>query len=170
MNTKQRNILRGSIILNIVLIIIVAWGFITIHFAKEQLYITAVQNNLIELEGLIGHQQKNNWSEPNLVTTEVGDILEGIYLSLSNGKYTKSISKADKRTLEKLSSSLRQYPHDTLYKFSELTQEDKNNFEELRMNLREVGLGLNITVGDDLGSLMNEANALVELIGYPLNQ
>lgn len=68
------------------------------------------------------------------------------------------------------STSLRQYPHDTLYKFSELTQEDKNNFEELRMNLREVGLGMNMSINQDLGSLMNKANALVELIGYPLNQ
>ncbi|MFS1513788.1 hypothetical protein VQL36_15290 [Chengkuizengella sp. SCS-71B] len=162
MNKKQQIIFRSSIITNIFLVIIIIWGFINTNFVKEQLIFEQVQHNLVELEGLITHQKKYNWSEPNLVTTEVRDILNGIYIGVSTGKYLKTISSSDIRTLENLASILRQYPHDELYEFSTLTTEDKQNFEELQIKLREVGLGLRITISKDWDSFMDQIKTLEE--------
>ena len=68
---------RVSIGLNILLIVIVAWGTIKMNFVKEQVLVTKAQHNLVE---------DANWSEPNLVTTKLGDVLNGIWLGMTTGK------------------------------------------------------------------------------------
>lgn len=139
------------------------------NFVKEQVLVTEVQNNLVELEGLIANQIDNNWSEPNLVTTELGDVLNGIWLGMTTGKQLGTLSKSDKEILEHLYYKLNQLPKNELYSFVDLTDEDKKNFEDLRETLREVGLGLNITISANMNSFMKQAKALNEKIETPLN-
>ncbi|MBP2241726.1 hypothetical protein J2Z40_002298 [Cytobacillus eiseniae] len=146
MSKKKKVLFCISIGLNILFIAIVAWGIIKMNFVKEQVLVTEVQHNLVELEGLIAHQINNNWSEPNLVTAELGDVLNGIWLGMTTGEQLGTLSKRDKKTLEHLYYKLSQYPNDELYSFVDLTEEDKKNFEDLRETLRKVGLGLNITI------------------------
>ena len=169
LSKKKKLLFRFSIGLNILLVAIVAWGIIKINFVKEQVLVTEVQNNLVELEGLIANQMDNNWSEPNLVTTELGDVTNGIWLGMTTGKQLGTLSKSDKEILEHLYSKLNQYPNDKLYSFVDLTEEDKQNFEDLRKTLREVGLGLNITISANMDSFMSQAEALNEKIESPLN-
>ncbi|WP_442599848.1 hypothetical protein [Neobacillus sp. D3-1R] len=170
MNKKQKILFRSSIFLNIVLVLFIVWKYINIHFASEQLFYTEVQDNLVELEGLIAHQKEDNWSEPNLVTTELGDVLEGIYVGLSNGKYLRTISNQDREVLEKLAAKLRQYPTDELYQFSSLTEQDQRNFEELQKKLRKAGLGLRITISNNWDSFMYSVKELENEIDVPLNK
>ena len=168
--SKKRKLLFGvSIGLNVLLVAIVAWGIIKINFVKEQVLVTEVQNNLVELEGLIANQMDDNWSEPNLVTTELGDVLNGMWLGMTTGKQLGTLSKSDKEILEHLYSKLNQYPNDELYSFADLTEEDKQNFEDLQETLREVGLGLNITISAKMDSFMNQAEELNNKIESPLN-
>ncbi|MFE3574013.1 hypothetical protein [Lysinibacillus sp. NPDC059133] len=169
LSKKKKVLFRISIGLNIFLIAIVAWGIIKMNFVKEQVLVTEVQHNLVELEGLIKNQIDDNWSEPNLVTTELGDVLNGIWLGMTTGKQLGALSKSDYDILEHLYSKLNQYPNDELYRFVDLTEEDKKNFEELRETLREVGLGLNIAISADMDSFINQAEKLNEKIKYPLN-
>lgn len=169
MSKKKKFLFRISIGLNILLVAIVAWGIIKINFVKEQVLITEVQNNLVELEGLIAYQSDDHWSEPNLVTTELGDVLNGIRLGMTTGEQLGTLSKSDKEILEHLYSKLSQYPNDELYSFIDLTEEDKKNFEGLRKTLREVGLGLNITISGNMNSFMSKAEALNERVESPLN-
>jgi hypothetical protein len=169
LNKKRKLLFSFSIGMNILLVAIVAWGIIKINFVKEQVLVTEVQNNFVELEGLIAHQIDNNWSEPNLVTTELGDVLNGIWLGMTTGKQLGTLSKSDKEILEHLYSKLNQYPNDKLYSFVDLTEEDKQNFEDLRKTLREVGLGLNITKSANMDSFMSQAEGLNEKIESPLN-
>ncbi|MFJ7887413.1 hypothetical protein ACIQYL_04955 [Lysinibacillus xylanilyticus] len=75
MSKKKKVLLLISIGFNIFLIAIVAWGIITMNFVKEQVLVTEVQYNLVELESLIENQIDDNWSEPNLVTIKLGDVL-----------------------------------------------------------------------------------------------
>ncbi|GBG08042.1 hypothetical protein PAT3040_02609 [Paenibacillus agaridevorans] len=138
------------------------------NFVKEQVLVTEVQSNLVELEGLIANQMDDNWSEPNLVTTELGDVLNGILLGMTTGKQLGTLSKSDKEILEHLYSKLIQYPNDELYSFAELTEQDKQNFEDLREALREVGLGLNITISANMASFMSQAEAINNKIKSPL--
>ncbi|WP_226646255.1 hypothetical protein [Mesobacillus subterraneus] len=169
LSKKKKLLFRFSIGLNILLVAIVAWGIIKVNFVKEQVLVTEVQNNLVELEGLIANQMENNWPEPNLVTTELGDVTNGIWLGMTTGKQLGTLSKSDKEILENLYSKLNQYPNDKLYSFVDLTEEDKQNFEDLRKTLREVGLGLNITISANMDSFMSQAEELNEKIESPLN-
>ncbi|MGE7837617.1 hypothetical protein [Viridibacillus arvi] len=169
MSKKRKLVFRISIGLNILLIAIIVLGFIKMNFVKEQVLVTEVQRNLVELEGLIAEQSDDNWSNPNLVTTELGDVLNGILLGITTGEQLGTLSKADKETLEKLYSRLNQYPKDGLYKFVDLTKEDKKSLEKLRVILRDVGLGLNITISASMDSFMKKAEELVEKMNYPIN-
>lgn len=166
LSKKRKLLIRISIGLNILLIAIVAWGILKMNFVKEQVLVTEVQHNLVELEGLIANQSDENWSDPNLVTTELEDVLNGIRLGITTGEQLGTLSKIDKEILEKLYSKLNQYPNDELYSFVDLTDEDKKSFEELRDILRDVGLGLNISISD---SFMKQAEELVEKINSPIN-
>lgn len=169
LTNKKKVLFRISIALNILLIAIVAWGFIKMNTAKEQVILTEVQQNLVELEGLIAYQIDGNWSEPNLVTTELGDVLNGLWLGMTTAKQLGLLSKNDKEVLEGLYSKLNRYPNDELYRFADLTEEDKKNFEDLQKILREVGLGLNITISSDMDAFINQAQNLNEKIKSPLN-
>jgi len=169
MGKKQKKVIRISIFLNITLIVCVFWGYTKMHFVKDQVILTEVQHNLVELEGLIEHQKKNNWSEPNLVTTELGDILNGIWLGRTTGRQLGALSKSDQEILNDLYAKLNQFPSDELYKFADLTEEDKENFEKLQESLREVGLGMRITIKADRKYFINQAEKLAEKIDVPLN-
>lgn len=167
LSKKRKLLTKISIGLNILLIAIVAWGIIKINFVKEQVLLTEVQYNLVELEGLIANQIDGNWSEPNLVTTELGDVLNGISLGITTGEQLGTLSNSDKEILEKLHSRLNQFPNDELYSFIDLTEEDKKSFEELREILRDVGLGLNISISASMDSFMKQAEELLEKINSP---
>jgi hypothetical protein len=129
LSKKRKWVFQFSIVLNILLFAIAAWGIVKMNFVKEQVLITEVQSNLVELEGLIASQIEDNWSEPNLVTTELGDVLNGIWLGKTTGKQLGTLTYSDQRILEHLYSKLNQYPNDKLYSFVDLTEEDKKNFE-----------------------------------------
>ncbi|WP_404450163.1 hypothetical protein LG307_10205 [Sutcliffiella horikoshii] len=147
----------------------VTWENLKINFTAEQVLLTEVQNNLVELEGLIAHQIEDDWSEPNLVTAELEDILNGIWLGMTTVEQLGALSESDKVTLSQLHSNLRQYPYDEIYSFANVTDEDIKNFEELRGILRDVGLGLNISINANKDSFMAQANALNKKIKTPLN-
>jgi hypothetical protein len=166
---KRKLLFRISIGLNIILIAIVALEYIKMNFIKEQLFVTEVQHNLVELEGLIANQSDDNWSEPNLVTTELGDVLNGISLGMTTGEQLGNISKGDKEILNNLYYKLKQYPNDELYSFVALNQEDRKNFEELQETLRDAGFGLKIQVSSNMDYFMNQAEKLEKNIKDPLN-
>ncbi|WHX40810.1 hypothetical protein QNH36_01125 [Mesobacillus sp. AQ2] len=168
MGGRRKLLLSISIGLNLILVMIVGWGMMKMNFVKEQVLVTEVQNNLVELEGLIAHQMDDEWPEPNLVTAKLDDVLNGIWLGITTGEQLGTLSENDKEVLGHLYSKLNQYPHDELYSFTELTEEDKQNFEDLRKTLREVGLGLKLTISANMDSFMSQAEALDHKIESPL--
>ncbi|WP_231505596.1 hypothetical protein [Bacillus sp. EB01] len=151
MRHKQKLLLKISIAFNIILIAIVAWGIVNLYFVNEQVLLTEVQYNLVELEGLIANQSEKNWPEPNLVTTKLGDVLNGILLGKTTGEQLGILSENDEKILTNLYTKLNRYPNDELYSFIEVSEEGKKNFEELREVLREAGLGLNISISASYG-------------------
>lgn len=162
MTNKSKLLFRISLGLNLVLIGFVVWGLIKMNFVKEQVLLTEVQQNLVELEGLIKHQMDNNWSEPNLVTTELGDVLNGIWLGMTTGNQLGTLSKKDEEILSRLHALLYSYPHDQQYRFSEVTKEDQKHFGELREDLREVGFGMNLQINNDMNNFIEKADTLAE--------
>ncbi|MBU8906141.1 hypothetical protein [Desertibacillus haloalkaliphilus] len=156
MTKKQKIVYRISIAVNIMLVLAITWGYMKVNFASEQIFLTEVQDNLIELEGLIAHQQENDWSEPNLVTSKLGDVIDGLWIGLQTGEHLNTLSRNDHRTLHQFYTLLgTRYPNDRLYSFSEVSEQDKEHLLELREHLREFGMGLNISISYDMNSFMN---------------
>ncbi|WP_409275983.1 hypothetical protein V1499_10290 [Neobacillus sp. SCS-31] len=77
MNKKMKMFFRISIGLNVLLITIVAWGFYHMNYVTERVLTVNVAYNLFELDHSISHQSDNDWSDPSLVTTTFGQIIEG---------------------------------------------------------------------------------------------
>jgi hypothetical protein len=84
---------------------------------------------------------------------------------MKTGEYLNAISSKDKQILNKLYYQLNaQYPYDELYSFKDVSEQDKEHLIELIGYLRDVGLGVNITIRDDMGSFMGKVTSLVEKI------
>ncbi|MFV8829771.1 hypothetical protein [Alkalihalobacterium sp. APHAB7] len=164
MSKKIKNIFRISIILNLLLIAIVAWGVNKNNYVIERVLTMNVAYNLFWLEEKISHQSDNDWSDPSLVTAELKQIFDGIYHSLNVGSESRTLSNSDKETLENLIRSLQnyqRYPMETLDSYSDLTEEDKKDYEELGVILREVGFVLKEM--NDFGYW--EKNSLIKKFG-----
>ncbi|MDQ0230181.1 hypothetical protein [Metabacillus malikii] len=162
MSQKIKLIMTLSITVNVLLIGFVAWGIIKMNFVKEQVVLTEIQQNLVELEGVIAHQIDNHWSEPNIVTAELGEVLNGITLGTTTGTQLGKLSNEDKRILERLSYNLSQYPNDEQYTLASVTEQDKKALVDLRQTLREAGLGFRMTINADFNSFMAQAKFLNE--------
>ncbi|MQR85072.1 hypothetical protein GFV16_03835 [Bacillus megaterium] len=130
----------------------------------KELFYSEVQYKLVELNGLIEYQKKNDWPDPNLVTTQLGDVLNGLDVATNSGKYSNWLSNDERTTMERLDNELRQYSHDELYKFSVLTQSDKNDFEDLQLKLQNVGFGMNMTIIQDWKIFINKSEKLLALL------
>lgn len=164
MSKKQKAILRSSLLLNAIFLICLAIGYLKMSLVHKELFYSEVQNKLVELEGLLEHQINNNWTEPNLVTTQLGDVLNGIDVAMNSGKYSGWLSKDDLTKIEHLDYALRQYPHDELYKFSVLTKNDKDNFVDLQSKLQKVGFAMNMTINKDWKAFIDKAENLLLLM------
>ncbi|ALC90638.1 hypothetical protein AM500_13220 [Bacillus sp. FJAT-18017] len=169
MSQKKKLLFRISIAFNIILIAIVAWEIVNLYFVKEQVLLTEVQYNLVELEGVIANQSEKNWPEPNLVTTKLGDVLNGILLGKTTGEQLGILSENDEIILSTLYTKLSRYPNDELYSFIDVSEEGKKNFEELREVLREAGLGLNISISASMDSFMKQAKEIGEKANPPID-
>lgn len=150
------------------------WNVISGHTkmndVKELLFHTEVQIKLIELEGSIGIQVENNWSEPNIVTTALGDVLNGIEIIIETTEHLGNLSNDERAIIwNGLYDKLSQYPTDGKYNFSTLSEKDKQNFEELRVKLREAGFGVGLQVSVDKQYFLNQASKLIDSIQLPLN-
>lgn len=164
MSKKQKTIFVVSLLINALLIVCLVIGYLKMSLVHKELFYSEVQYKLVELDGLIEHQKQNDWSEFNLVTTQLGDVLNGLDVATNSGKYSGWLSNDERMTMERLDNALRQYPHDELYKFSVLTQSDKNDFEDLQSKLQNVGFGMNMTISNDWKTFINKSGKLLSLL------
>lgn len=164
MSKKQKTVFAISLLVNALLIVCLVFGYLKMNLVHKELFYSEVQYELVELDGLIEHQKKNEWSEPNLVTTQLGDVLNGLDVATNSGKYLGWLSNNERMTMERLDNALRQYPHDELYEFSVLTQSDKDSFEDLQSKLQNVGFGMNMTISNDWKTFINKSEKLLALL------
>ncbi|MDW0115220.1 hypothetical protein QT711_18885 [Sporosarcina saromensis] len=162
MKKKYKVLLVSSIIANIVFVIALVWGYLTVNLMNEQLFYTEVQYKLVELDGLIEQQKENNWSEPNLVTTQLSAVLNGIEVATSSAKYAKWISNEERLLMEHLYAALARYPHDELYTFSDVSESDRKDFEALQAELQNIGIGMNMTMSTDWKTFIDKVETFVK--------
>ncbi|MBB4826511.1 hypothetical protein HNO89_003771 [Sporosarcina luteola] len=163
MSKKQKSIFIVSIAGNVFLIVCLVVGYLKMSLVHEELFYSEVQYKLAELEGLIDHQKRSDWPEPNLVTSQLGDVLNGIETAMNSGMYSGWLSNEDRSMMERLRAALSQYPHDELYSFSTVTESDTKDFEELQSKLRQVGIGMNMTISNDWKTFISSTEQLLKL-------
>ncbi|MFS1519476.1 hypothetical protein V1503_23915 [Bacillus sp. SCS-151] len=164
MSKKQKTIFIVSLVVNALLIVWLVIGYQKMSLVHKELFYSEVQRKLVELDGLIEHQKRNDWSDPNLVTTQLSDVLNGFDVATKIGKYSGWLSNGERLTMEQLDVALRQYPHDELYEFSVLTQNDKNDFEDLQSKLQNVGFGMNMKISRDWKTFINKSEELLRSV------
>lgn len=116
------------------------------------------------LDGLIEYQKENDWPEPNLFRTQLGDILNGLEGATNSVKYSYWLQNDEQMTRERLANKLRNHPHNELYQFSVLTQSDKNEFEDLQSKLQTAGFGMNMTIRNEWKTFINKVGKLLVLL------
>lgn len=122
-----------------------------------------LQYELIQLEGTIGYQIENDWTEADTVIEKIEDINEEINTLMDTGKEMALISKEQEEDLWNLSRYFSQFPTYSGYPNTELTNSEMNELVELRNNLRSVGWGMHIGYSGDWGSFSTKINELIEL-------
>lgn len=161
MSNKIKRILIISLVLNVFLLLVLVFGYLKMNLAHTELFFSEVQYKLVELDGLIEIQKKHNWNNPNLVTAQMSDVLNGIDVATNTGKYSGWLSDKDRMKMEKLSSGLRRYPHDELYELSVITESDEKRFEDLQVELQNVGIGMGTQIGSDWKTFISKAEELI---------
>ncbi|WP_040285099.1 hypothetical protein [Sporosarcina koreensis] len=162
MSRKQKAVLGVSLAGNVLLLAFLIVGYLKMSLVHEELFYSEVQYKLVELEGLIEQQKQEEWPAPNLVTAQLGDVLNGIEAATASGNYSGWLSDAERSMMERLGAALYRYPHDELYTFSTVTEEDTKNFEVLQTQLQQAGLGMNQTIEDDWKSYTAKIEELLE--------
>ncbi|WP_203363868.1 hypothetical protein [Bacillus sp. REN10] len=162
MSKKQKIILGSSLLVNGILLIIVIMQQLNANLVHEELFYSEVQDQLVELDGLIEHQKENNWSEPNLVTVQLGDVLDGMNVAINSGIYTDWLEEDDLRVLHRMKVVLRELPNDELYAFSTLSLSDKERLEDLQKKLRKAGFGMRMTLDNNWERFMDRSEKLVK--------
>ncbi|WP_338753351.1 hypothetical protein [Bacillus sp. FJAT-52991] len=167
MSKKQKIILSSSLLVSGILLVIVIMQHLHLNLVHEELFYSEVQDQLVVLDGLIEHQKKNNWSDPNLVTVQLGDVLNGMDVAISSGIYTNWLEEDDLRVLRRIEIALREFPHDESYAFSTVSPKDQERFEDLRKKLRKAGFGMRMTLDNDWEMFMARSEELANLLTNP---
>lgn len=161
MSNKKKIIFIVSLLLNALLLIFLVIGYLKMNLVHKELFYSEVQYKLVELDGLIDIQKHNKWENPNLVTAQMSDILNGIDVSTNSGNYSGWLSNKDRMKMEKLRSGLSRYPHDELYEVSVIAQSDKKRFEDLQLELQNAGIGMGIQINNDWKSFISKVEEMI---------
>ncbi|RPF56136.1 hypothetical protein [Aquisalibacillus elongatus] len=163
---RKKAIFGTLVVLIVVLVMIIIWGFNKMNYVTEQV-VTDIRQDFIQLEDRISSQREDQWSEPGLVTTKVEELMNGIGLAWNIGSSLNTFSQSEEEFFYHLNGSLQQFDYRTesepLGVYSDLSSEDQKNYEELGEILREVGfeksnLGENATKD----TVMRQLEELVE--------
>ncbi|CAM4060729.1 hypothetical protein COLU111180_21080 [Cohnella lubricantis] len=165
MKVKSKVFISVSII---IIMVIVLYQSYKIHQLNSQIEMInptissrTIQNGLVQLEGEIYYQKEHGWESPEQIVVRIQNVMEGISVTVETGQYTKKLSNDE-------SDSLWEMYH-YLYKFTEnksthnliLSEEEKQEFEQLEDNLRSNGWGLNIGFSSDWDYFIKRVNSFL---------
>lgn len=121
-----------------------------------------LQSDIVQLEGAIDYQIKNNWQDQNNVIEKVEDVRESINYLMITGKHLGIISKSQEEDLWKLERFFVKYPVYTGFPDTELNDQQISQLVELKNKLRNVGWGMNIGYHGDWKSFSEKIALLLD--------
>ncbi|WP_047985635.1 hypothetical protein [Ornithinibacillus californiensis] len=163
MSKKSKLFLSISIGLNILLVLHLISEYTNKQEIKETVLFSEVYDNLEELEGTIANQINNDWTEPKLVTAQLEETISGFYLSSITSQRLGMLSDEEDRIMDNIYLELNSY----LNKSYDLTEQSKEDLEQLRLMIREVGIGTDIWRGElnnvmkDIKEKLNKLSSII---------
>ncbi|MFD2705745.1 hypothetical protein [Salibacterium lacus] len=160
-NIQKPHIITALAVMVIVVSLVGAGhAYLKMKASEKQLYEEVVQGNLIELEGAISNQREAGWNDPDMVTRDMNEVLNGLMYM----QQLDMVARGEKENLKRLHSVLSSYPRDTQYELAEVTTENQKDWEALQGTLRENGFGLQLQ--SESGSLKKKIETLGDALEY----
>lgn len=123
---------------------------------------SAVQTDLVQLEGAIEYQMANEWKEEYYVIEKLDDVIESIHSLFRTGKDMGVISKSQEDDLWKLYRYLLAYPQHSGFPNNQLTDQEINELIQLKDNLNAAGWEMNKGFVGSWESFSDKINVLVK--------
>ncbi|WP_156882552.1 hypothetical protein [Halalkalibacillus halophilus] len=127
-----------SMVLNVLLIGTVWWGYSKLGYVNERVLVD-VYRNISQLEELITDQTEDDWSNPTLVTTKMEDLFWALITSMNVGAETNMLSQAELTALIDLQVYLQTYePVEPFKETNDLTESEKLRYENFGQILSKI--------------------------------
>lgn len=142
MEGKAKVLLRVSIVINLLLLILLVWGYFTMQYVTERTLTTNVGSSLFGLEAKINYQEDKGWVDPLMVNMEIAQALSGISHTQNVGAESQTLSDKDSLVLTDLSyllTSYLPYPLEELEDYTKIEEDKKEALTELAELLKEEG-------------------------------
>lgn len=155
---------KMAIIISVIAsVLLVAYFYLKINHAADAYanLTTALQSDIVQLEGAIDYQIENNWHDQNNVIEKIEDVRESINYLMVTGKNLGIISQRQEEDLWKLERFFVKYPTYTGFPNMELSEQEIKQLIELKDKLRYAGWGMNIGYGSDWSSLSQKTALLL---------
>ncbi|WP_175615617.1 hypothetical protein [Piscibacillus halophilus] len=159
MSQKVKVIFISSLVLNALLITIIIWGYSRANNATDVMFSHDVSHQLIKLEGAIAEQEDDNWENPDLVASQLQVAKQGLWSSFNTAKNLHKVSNKEEKLLNKLYILLE---HGFPSELNEVTSEERESLEDLRLALRDAGFGMSIQIGGDKETFIQNAEKLLK--------
>jgi hypothetical protein len=158
---KYKRIIIISIIINISLVSYLLLNRNHLNNVYSNLSLR-LQGDLVQLEGAIDYQIKNDWKEVDTVIEKLEDIREGINFLMVTGKDLGLITKSQENDLWRLYRYFSNFPTYSGYPNTKIDNSDKEKLIMLHEDLRSAGWGMNLGYSSDWGSFRNKINELTK--------
>ena len=132
---------------------------------QQQYFLDKVQGPLVELQGIIEHQERNEWSEPQLVSNQLHVLVDFLEYGLQNHTFpSKTLSRSEYEHLQVLASFMRSLPNHEIYSSATWDESSIQRAEQLNAALKASNLKMRTTINVDWDAFNEKINVLIKAL------
>lgn len=155
-------IIYGLATLLVVFGTIIAITIYSNQWHQQQYFLDNVQRPLVELQGIIEHQERSGWSEPQLVSNQLHVIVASLEYGLQQHAYpAKSLSRSEREQLVALKIYLRSFPNHEIYSSATWDESSIQQIEQFNEALIASNLKLRTTISVNWDAFIEKINVLM---------
>ncbi|MDM5333811.1 hypothetical protein QUF56_11290 [Ureibacillus composti] len=128
---------------------------------QKQYFLDNFQRQFVELQGIITHEEKENWSHPELISNQLSLILDDLeYVMMSHSYPAKVLSEEEKFMFARIYGSLNQLPFNEIYHAAVWSKKDMEKVNIVNEALVKAELKMETTIHVDWDVFMNQCKIL----------
>jgi len=167
----HRFIIHGLATLLVVFGTIIAITIYSNKWHQQQYFLDNVQRPLVELQGIIEHQERNGWSEPQLISNQLRVIVASLDYGLQRHAYpAKSLSRSEQAQLFALKTYLRSLPNHEIYSSATWDESSIQQIEQFNEALIASNLKLRTTISVNWHAFIEKINVLTKELEIGLSK